>query len=104
MKKLGLILLFAGFGDIAANAQETPEKTSYPFWTISKDVQRLQFKNSVYVPSTLQTGDVPVSKGIQQLHASRSPRRAGTVAMTGYPTWTISKGVARFQAEKNSKK
>jgi hypothetical protein len=104
MKKLGLILLFAGFGDIVANAQETPKKTNYPFWTISKDVQRLQFKNSIYVPSIIRTGDVPVSKGIQQLHVSRSPKRTGTVAMTGYPTWTISKGVARFQAEKNSKK
>ena len=97
------MFVFAGFVTVVTNAQDTPKKNRYPYWTISKDVQRIQFKNSVYVPATISTGgNVPASKGVQQLRASHSPKRTGIVSTNGYPSWTISKGAARFQAQKNS--
>jgi hypothetical protein len=99
MKKWGLIILLSGV-TLAASAQETQKKSNYPYWTISKPVQRMQFKNVAYVSALAVTGKTLVSKGVQQVGKNRSPKHGEAVQMTGYPTWTISKGVARFQVEK----
>lgn len=103
MKKLTLVFFFAGITAMVANAQDAP-KSSYPYWTISKDVQRMQYKNTIFTPAVISTGDaVPVSKGVQQLQANKTSRRKDMISTNGYPTWTISKGAARFQAVRNSK-
>lgn len=104
MKKVTLVLFFASLMAVAANAQDAPRSSSYPYWTISKDVQRMAYKNTILTPAVISTGDVvPVSKGVQQLQVNNTPRRKGMVSTNGYPAWTISKGAARFQAQRNSK-
>lgn len=103
MKKTTLIVFFASLLAVAANAQDA-SKSSYPSWTISKDVKRMEYKNSIYTPAVVSTSDaVPISKGVQQLQANNTPRRKGMITTNGYPAWTISKGTARLQAAKNSK-
>lgn len=99
IKLLALFLLVPVF---MATAQITEKKDSYPYWTISKDVQRAQYKNTLHIPGKIALGDVrsSVSKSI---HRNNEPVRQGTVSTTGYPTWTISKGVARQQAERSSR-
>ncbi len=103
-KILSLTFYFVTVLAVLANAQETSEKKdNYPAWAISKDVKRLQFKNITFVPATITLGDVAsvASKDVQK---KNSEKRSGYVAMNGYPTWTISKGVARQQAERDAKK
>jgi hypothetical protein len=85
-----------------AAAQTTEKKDSYPYWTISKDVQRMQYKNTLHTPVKIALGDVRASV-TKSIHRNNEPVRQGTVIRTGYPTWTISKGVARQQAERNSR-
>lgn len=104
MKKLTLVVFFTSLLAVTANAQDAPRSSSYPYWTISKDVQRMQYKNTILTPAVISTGDaLPVSKGVQQLQANKTPRRKGMISTNGYPAWTISKGVARFQAGNISK-
>jgi hypothetical protein len=104
MKKLGLVIILITGVALAAQAQNTDKTDNYPYWTVSKDVQRIQFRDVRFVPAKITTGDVAwnVSKGVQQMNARRSARQTGVVAMTGYPSWTISKGVARMQYEKSN--
>jgi hypothetical protein len=99
MKRTALILLFGALGAFTAQAQDSSKKDSYPFWTLSKDVQRIQYKNIQFTPSTVVTGNGQwvISKGVHQ--AQEAPV-AANVQTGGRPTWFISKGVARFQAEK----
>jgi hypothetical protein len=99
MKRTALILLFGAFGIVGAHAQEAVKKDSYPYWTISKDVQRIQYKDIQLAPSTIVTGNGQwvVSKGV---HRAQDERATGNVQTGGRPTWFISKGVARQQAEK----
>ena len=99
MKRTALILLFGAFGLVAAQAQEPVKKDSYPYWSISKDVQRIQYKNIQFVPSSVVTGNGQwvISKGV---HRAQADQRVGTVQTGGRPTWFISKGVARQQAER----
>lgn len=99
MKRTALILLFGAFGVFAAHAQESVKKDSYPYWTISKDVQRVQYKNVQFVPSTIVTGNGQwtISKGVAR---AQDERATGNVQTGGRPTWFISKGVARQQAER----
>jgi hypothetical protein len=105
MKKLGLVIVLLAIIALHGNAQDQSKSDSYPYWTISKDVQRMQYKDIKFVPAKITTGDLAsnVSKGIQQVIARRSPQRTGDVTMTGYPSWTISKGVARMQYEKSNR-
>ena len=99
MKSTALILLFGTLGTFSVQAQDESKKNSYPFWTISKDVQRIQYKNIQFTPSRVVTGNGQwvISKGVHQ--AQEAPA-AANVQTGGRPTWFISKGVARFQAEK----
>jgi hypothetical protein len=102
MKKPGLVMFFVGCMVYAASAQTEERKDSYPSWTISKDVQRLQFRQVAYVPATITTGSaVPVvSKGVQQISVRKAARPSVRITTTGTPSWVISKGVARMQYER----
>ena len=99
MKKLFSIIGLIVLGTIAANAQSTTSE-SYPYWTISKGVQQLQFKNLEYKPAAIVTGNGgwTVSKGVHQTNANVAA--TGRVQTSGRPTWFISKGAARQQAER----
>lgn len=99
IKLLALFILVPVF---MATAQKNEKKDSYPYWTISKDVQRLQYKNTLHTPVKIVLGDVR-SSVTKNIHTHHQPVREGTVVRSGYPTWTISKGVARQQAERNSR-
>lgn|SRR5690242_9394000 len=105
MKKISIILLLSAALPFAAVAQSNERTDNYPYWTISKDVQRMQYKDVVFVPAKITTGDAAwsVSKGVQQLQANREQKSTGRVQMTGYPSWIISKGVARMNYERGSK-
>lgn len=107
MKTLLVVLMLTGFGPIIAKAQQAEaKKNSSPHWTITKDVQRIQLRNPVFVPANVTTGNtgLTVSKGVQQAQVKRSFEPTGKVAMTGTPSWVISKGVARMQYERNNKR
>ena len=105
MRKISIILLFSAALPFAAMAQSNERTDSYPYWTISKDVQRMQYKDVAFVPAKIATGGTAwsISKGVQQLSANREQKSTGQVRMTGYPSWTISKGVARMNNEKRTK-
>ncbi len=98
MKKSALILLISCGAFIAANAQEQVSD-SWPYWSISKDVQRGKFRNVTFVPVAIKAGNVDwtISKGAQKVSKDISGQSTGTVVMNGYPAWTISKGAARMQ-------
>lgn len=89
---------------VITNAQETNKTDNYPAWTISKGVQQNQYKNIAYAPAKIKLADVraSLSKDIHKIKNTQ-PSQKGNVILTGYPTWTISKGVARQQAEKASR-
>lgn len=91
---LGLLILISA----GVNAQT---KETHPSLAISKDVQKLQFRNTEFTPAILTTTTaLPSSKGIAQIQNNRTEIK-GKVAMTGTPSWVISKGVARKQYEQS---
>jgi hypothetical protein len=102
MKKIiaGLYLI-AGVS-LNVFAQEGKTKTNYPYHLISKDVQRLQFRNYEFVPARISTGDLATlsSKGVNQINAKKATQQTGTVVTGGTPSWVISKGMARMQYER----
>ena len=107
MKKLSFVVLLAAFAAISANAQETTQRSdNYPYWTISKGVQRLAYKDVNFLPAKITTGNGAwaVSKGVARLTAEQAPASGARVAMSGYPAWTISKGVARQQYQRSVSK
>lgn len=104
MKKvIAGICLVAGFALPAFSQDGNVKKERYPAHIITKDVQRLQFRNTEYAPATVTTGDVAFvsTKGVQQVNAKRVSRTAAVVKRDGMPSWVISKGVARMQYERN---
>src|SRR6187402_710272 len=103
MKKLSLILLITGSTVAGAMAQE--QVSDWPYWTISKRAQTNKFKNATFIQGAIKTGnsDWVTTKAVHK-NARRTSATTGTVSMTGYPTWTISKGPARIQAERSSRK
>ncbi|HEY3406206.1 MAG TPA: hypothetical protein VGK59_22620 [Ohtaekwangia sp.] len=102
MKKLSIIFFLTGSLAFAAQAQDgKARQDNYPYWTISKDVQRIPYGNVTFVPAkiTTGTGGWVISKGVQ-----RKPEEAqGVVTKSGYPSWIISKGAARKQFENSNK-
>ena len=103
MKKI-IAFLFLCFVAAGTFAQDNPvRKSNYPYWTISKDVQRMQYSNVEYTPATIVTGNstTHLSKGISLASVRRSSEATGTIKMTGMPSSVISKGVARMQYEKS---
>jgi len=104
MKKLSIILFLTGSLAFAVQAQDGKvPQDNYPYWTISKDVQRIPYRNVSLVPAkiTTGTGGWVVSKNVHRQAVSEETQ--GTVAKTGYPSWIISKGVARKQFENSNK-
>ncbi len=96
------ICFVAGFS-FAATAQDGASKSErYPHHIISKDVQRLQFRNAEYKPARITTGDLNAvsSKGIARVVAKSSSHTYTNVQMKGMPSHVISKGVARMQYER----
>ncbi len=100
MKRILLILSFVAIG-FTMNAQDEPQTERYPYWTISKGVQQIQFKNKKYVPATAVTGDnaIVYSKGVHKVSKQESTV-TGRVQTGGTPSWVVSKGVARVQMSK----
>lgn len=101
MKKLGIMMFLMGCVVVAASAQTGDKKDNAPIW-ISKDVQRLQFRETGYTPPVITTGTAAsvVSKGVAAAGARRTARPAVRVVTGGTPSWVVSKGVARMQAER----
>jgi hypothetical protein len=97
MKHLSVLICFNLFIAAGALAQKT---ASYPLHVISKDIQRMQFKNVAYKPSIILTGNaITTSKGIHRINANANNTPTGYVVMTGRPSFVVSKGVARWQDE-----
>ena len=106
MNALPIIALLVGFFAVEAMAQTT-KKSNYPYYTISKEVARLQFKNIEHVPAkiTLVSPVLTQSKGSTQLLAKKEELSKERVLVRfGYPAWTISKGVARRQYERSQRR
>lgn len=98
MKKIFAIAVLFGAFSLTANAQR--QTSTYPSWTLSKEVQKYQFRNVLYTPATVTTaGAIVTSKGIANLQANRTPRATAQVATKGIPSIAISKGVAKKQYE-----
>src|SRR4051812_46199918 len=103
MKRTVILLSLVVAGCVAYGQQE-PQKSNYPYWTISKDVQRYQYRNVQFQPAVINTADVAgmSSKGVSQILKKRNTA-TGSVLLTGMPSHVISKGVARMQYEKTNK-
>ena len=99
-KKMTLSMLMLFGLALAAYAQRVEK---YPVWTNSKDVQKIQFKNSQYTPAAVSTTDLVSlsSKGISRVGYKSSPTSSSQVQMTGMPSSVISKGIARMNYERN---
>lgn len=100
MKKLSLIFLLLTT-PVLLRAQDSTNG-NYPYWTITKEIQRHAYRNVAYNPATFNITDVSsiVSKNIQRKETTASKK----VVATGYPAWTISKPAARQSFERNEKK
>lgn len=100
MKHIISTLLLVVLFSAAAFAQSSE---SFPYHTISKGVQKLQFKDAVYTPATITTGDVTAvtSKGVAKFNVKDASTSKVRVAKTGIPSSAIQKGVARMQYEKS---
>ena len=103
MKALPIIALFIFFLGSAAMAQSSNEKSNYPYYTISKDVQKVQYKNIEHMPAkiTMVSPSLTQSKGSAQILNKKEISEKRQLVRVGYPSWTISKGVARRQFEKS---
>jgi hypothetical protein len=100
IKKIGLVMFVAAVTAISSQAQDKPNESRT--WHISKGVQRQQVKGEQAPALEIKSGnaDWAIAKGI---HRSKREPATGNVATSGYPTWTISKGAARQQAERNKR-
>ena len=96
MKRV-LILPLLALCSLTAFAQS--ENTN-PAW-ISKDVQKIQYRNSPIASSVVTTAARPlVSKGVAVIANRQTSAATSRVAMTGTPASVISKPVAKQQYEK----
>ena len=101
MKTVSLIFMIVA-APFMLRAQEVSTPSNYPHWAISKDVHRLAYLKVPYAPPKIEVIDISalVSKNIH-----RKPRsRKGSVAFGGYPSWTISKPVARQASKRQAAK
>ena len=106
MKVLAAIVVFICFLGVDAVSQASNEKSNYPYSTISKEVHKIQYKNVKHVPAkiTMVSPSLVQSKGTAQLLNKNVKSENRKLVRVGYPAWTISKGVARRQFEKNHAK
>lgn len=90
------LLLCAG-GSLAQSGELV---NTVPVWTISKQVQHLQFRDYTYKSSRVFTGGyVMPSKDIAAHHNALTPIKR--VRTTGTPPHVVSKGVARLQYKRD---
>lgn len=77
------------------------ETTTYPIWTISKAVQKIQFRNSVFKNARVYSGNAWIlTKDVHRLQLVRRARlRTHVIKLGNTPSSIISKGVARMQYE-----
>ena len=103
MKALQIIALFIFFLGSAAMAQSSNEKSNYPYHTISKDVQKIQYKNVEHIPAKIMivSPSLTQTKGSAQILNKKEISEKRQLVRVGYPSWSISKGVARRQFEKS---
>lgn len=90
-----------GLVTAAAFGQKTER---YPIHVITKGVQQIQFRNSVYRPALMVTGDLNgvASKGVTRVQAPDKREPVRVIRKTGTPSHVISKGVARRQYERSN--
>ena len=109
MKTTIAIITFAlvglnAFGQDNPNQDNVKRQTNDPYWMISKDVQKLQFSDAEFVETSVNTGYLPVSKGVQLVTQRKSSETSSAVRMSGsVPSHVISKGVARMQVERSDR-
>jgi len=101
IKKIGLVMLL-GCMTVFAQAQ-----TGNPVWTTSKDVQKVANK-SLFSDQNLKASHinaesagfpaVTLSKEITKVNSANQIQneRKGNVVSKGYPMWTVSKGVHKY--------
>lgn len=100
VKKIGFVMFVVAVTALSVQAQDKPNESRT--WHISKGVQRQQLKGQQAPAFEIKSAnsDWAIAKGV---HRSKRQPSSANVATTGYPTWTISKGAARHQAEKNKR-
>ena len=105
MKALSIIILLVGFVGIQSMSQASRKKSNYPYHTISKEVQKLPFRNVDHLPAKIVLTEAITfsAKGSARILASSKSEAERAVTRRGYPSWTISKGVARQQYERSVK-
>jgi hypothetical protein len=99
MKRFMMVCVLASAAFVA-NAQQKDANDNYPYWTISKAVQRVQYQDVVHTPATVTVTDVAttVSKDVKRSESFGS----STVVVTGKRPSSSLKGVAAMRASKNS--
>ncbi|MBT1703601.1 hypothetical protein [Chryseosolibacter indicus] len=106
MKKVVLVLSFVLVTVLVYGQESEAGKSTYPYWTISKDIQKFQLKDYQFTPATVQTGSLVwvQSKPVASTYQQDKDVKPAKVVMTGTPASVISKDVARMQYERNKRK
>jgi hypothetical protein len=101
-----LVALFFTMASASAFGQDSLNQVTYPVWSISKPVQKLQYRNSVFKGARIYTGNAWVlTKDVHQLQLVRNGRLETHRVKTGTSSSSfISKGVARMQYDRNRKR
>ena len=99
MKKITILLALMIAATFTFAQAPEGNKSNYPYWTISKDVQRLQFRNETFQPAIIKVGNAMrlSSKGISYVAMGKRQSNQTVVKMTGTPSQVFSKGIARIQ-------
>jgi hypothetical protein len=99
MKRFMMVCVLVSAAAVA-NAQQKPANDNYPYWTISKAVQRVQYQDVAHTPATVNVTDVAstVSKNVKRSEYVGS----SAVVVTGKRPASSLKGVAAMRAAKSS--
>jgi hypothetical protein len=98
MKRFMMVCVLASAAFVA-NAQQKDAQDNYPYWTISKAVQRVQYKDVAHTPATVTVKDVSstVSKNVKRSEHEGS----SAIVVTGKRPSSSLKGVAAMRAAKS---
>jgi hypothetical protein len=104
--KTVLIVFVCVMASTSGFGQDSLNQVTYPVWSISKPVQKLQFRNSVFKGARVYTGNAWVlTKDVHQLQLIRNSRlETHKVRLGSNSSSFISKGVARMQYNRNKKR